>query len=309
MRANIDIDTIIKIQNDYGINALYTLYVTLPPQIAEFNVTYNGDDEIISRGVCWSTSINPTIVDYHTNDGIGDGYFVSNLTNLNPNTTYYVRAYASTNMETIYGVEISFTTYSHIELTTTKIYNVALETATCEGYINNNGGVQLTNMGVCWSTSNNPTINNNNHTNDGTSIGILISNLNGLTPDTIYYVRTFATNQFETVYGNEIKFETNGSVEVIIEHVDKISNTNAVCTSSIIDSGNQDIVMRGVCWSTSQNPIIYVNNNVTNDGTQLGTIQSSVDKLSYGETYYIRAYTISINNLIYYSNEVTYINV
>ncbi len=74
------------------------------------NVTPDGNATVTARGVCWSTSQNPTINDSHTTDGTGTGSFTSNLTNLTANTTYYVRAYATNEKGTAYGEERSFTT-------------------------------------------------------------------------------------------------------------------------------------------------------------------------------------------------------
>ena len=73
-------------------------------------ITYYGDDEITARGVCWSTSQNPTINDNKTTDGNGIGLYFSNLSNLSDNTTYYVRAYATNEKGTSYGEQKSFTT-------------------------------------------------------------------------------------------------------------------------------------------------------------------------------------------------------
>ena len=74
------------------------------------NVTFDGGSSVIARGVCWSTSHNPTIGNSHTSNGTGIGYFTSNLTGLSPNTTYYVRAYATNILGTAYGNEVPFTT-------------------------------------------------------------------------------------------------------------------------------------------------------------------------------------------------------
>lgn len=66
---------------------------------------------IIARGVCWSTSPNPTIdLPSKTNDGTGTGVFISQISGLSPSTTYHVRAYASNAAGTAYGKDISFTT-------------------------------------------------------------------------------------------------------------------------------------------------------------------------------------------------------
>ena len=73
------------------------------------NVTDDGGSMVTDRGVCWSTSQNPTIADNHTSDGTGVGSFTSSLTGLTAGTTYYVRAYAVNSVGTAYGNEISFT--------------------------------------------------------------------------------------------------------------------------------------------------------------------------------------------------------
>ena len=74
------------------------------------NVTYDGNTTVTARGVCWNTTGTPTTSDAHTTDGSGTGAFTSNITGLQPGTTYYVRAYATNSMGTVYGNEVSFTT-------------------------------------------------------------------------------------------------------------------------------------------------------------------------------------------------------
>lgn len=73
-------------------------------------VTCNGNVTISARGVCWSTSPNPTIAQPHTTDGQGAGSFTSTLTGLSANTTYYVKAYAQSGSDIVYGAEMNFTT-------------------------------------------------------------------------------------------------------------------------------------------------------------------------------------------------------
>lgn len=75
------------------------------------NITDDGGSSITQRGVVWSTSPNPTTSDNITEDGIGIGSYTSNLSGLDPSTTYYLRAYATNSVGTSYGNEISFTTY------------------------------------------------------------------------------------------------------------------------------------------------------------------------------------------------------
>jgi len=73
-------------------------------------VTSDGNTTVTARGVCWSTSPNPTLSDSYTTDGTGLGAFTSSINGLTANTTYYVRAYATNSVGTVYGNEESFTT-------------------------------------------------------------------------------------------------------------------------------------------------------------------------------------------------------
>ena len=74
------------------------------------NVTSNGHDEIIARGVCWSTNNPPTIADSHTTDGLGLGEYTSTVSGLVPNTTYYLCAYVTNVVGTAYGEVMTVTT-------------------------------------------------------------------------------------------------------------------------------------------------------------------------------------------------------
>lgn len=84
--------------------------ITKNTAISGGNITSDGGVPITARGVCWSTNELPTIADKKTTDGTGDGKFSSNLSDLTPETTYYVRAYASNSNGTAYGNVISFIT-------------------------------------------------------------------------------------------------------------------------------------------------------------------------------------------------------
>ena len=69
-----------------------------------------GVSNILRKGICWKTSTGPTIADARTDEGTGFSAFTSLMTNLIPNTTYYVRAYSTSEAGTTYGNELSFTT-------------------------------------------------------------------------------------------------------------------------------------------------------------------------------------------------------
>ena len=84
--------------------------ITATTAVTGGNITDDGGSAVTARGVCWSTSHNPTISDNHTDDGEGMGSFTSSLTGLTAGTTYFVRAYATNGNGTKYGEEVSFST-------------------------------------------------------------------------------------------------------------------------------------------------------------------------------------------------------
>ena len=77
------------------------------------NVTYDGNHTVTERGICWSTSHNPDINGSHISSGTGTGSFTCSINNLEPETQYYVRAYATNSFGTNYGNELSFTTAAY----------------------------------------------------------------------------------------------------------------------------------------------------------------------------------------------------
>ena len=167
------------------------------------NVTSDGGAAVTARGVCWSTSHNPTLSDSHTADGTGTGSFTSNITGLTATNTYYVRAYATNSVGTAYGNEITVTTVAGLPtVTTTTVSGITDTSAVSGGNVTSDGGAAVTARGVCWSTSHNPTLSDS-HTADGTGTGSFTSNITGLTAATTYYVRAYATNTAGTAYGTE----------------------------------------------------------------------------------------------------------
>jgi len=92
-------------------------------------------------------------------------------------------------------------------LSTNEVINITSNTATSGGNISDDGNTVITERGVCWSASPVPTIENNK-SSDGTGTGNFSSEITGLTPETTYYVRAYATNETGVAYGNEVSFTT-----------------------------------------------------------------------------------------------------
>jgi len=84
--------------------------VTLTTAISGGEVTNDGRDDIIEKGVCWNIAGEPTVADSKTTNGVGTESFVSNISGLQKGSVYYVRAYATNSVGTAYGEEIVFGT-------------------------------------------------------------------------------------------------------------------------------------------------------------------------------------------------------
>ncbi len=171
------------------------------------NITSNNGATVTSRGVCYSTTQNPTTANNPQTNGSGNGAYDINITGLLANTTYYVRSYAINSAGTGYSDEISFTTgiRSLPTLTTSTANPITATTGSSGGNITSSGNDLLIAKGVCWSTSQSPTITDPK-SSDGTSTGTYVSSITGLTPNTTYYVRAYATNSVGTAYGNQVSF-------------------------------------------------------------------------------------------------------
>jgi uncharacterized protein (TIGR02145 family) len=197
-----------------GVPALTTAAITSITQTSSVsggNITSDNGAPILARGICWSTSVNPTTADNKTIDGADIGNFVSNLTGLIGNTLYYVRAYATNSVGTQYGNQVSFATSPLMPtITTTSVTSISTTTAVSGGNIISDGGGAVTVRGVCWNTSSVPTISNSK-TSNGVGLGNFISNLTGLSGGTTYYIRAYATNSAGTAYGSEINFTTSST--------------------------------------------------------------------------------------------------
>jgi hypothetical protein len=171
-------------------------------------ISNDGGSSITERGVCWSTTANPTIAANHSSDGTGVGYFNSTVSGISGcGNVYYVKAYATNATGTGYGNQVTVTSGLVATVNTLEVTNIDNYTATCGGSILDTGGCELTQKGVCWNYSPNPTTANYK-TTEGPGNSDFTSTLTNLLGNRTIYIKAYVTNSKGTTYGPEKVFTT-----------------------------------------------------------------------------------------------------
>ena len=280
--------------------------ITCTTAQANGNVTSGGGGTVTRRGVCWGTAHEPTMGDGHADNGTGTGAYTIDITGLTSNTTYYVRAYAENAAGLSYGNEVHFTTQSAQlpTVTTGEMSNITCTTAQINGNVTSDGGVAVTERGICWGTEHAPTTEET-HATSGTGTGSFSVEMTGLEPGTTYYVRAYAKNSQGTSYGNEVSFATTADKPTVAtSEVSNITHTTAQGGGNVTDDGGSEVTERGICWSTSHNPTTSDNHAISGSGT--GSFPRNMTGLTAGTIYYVRAYAQNSQGTSY-GSEVSFI--
>jgi len=207
------------------------------------NLTYAGVPTISEKGFVYSSSSSmPTTSDTKvTVTGTATGDYTYNATGLSFGTKYYVRAYATNSVNTVYGDVVEFETPSIPAVTTTSVTAYNNGGAVMGGNVTSNGGETLTARGIVYSTSNStPTVSGTNCTTQvasGTGTGLYTYNVEGLSAGTKYYVRAYATNSAGTSYGSVENFTTTNETPSTVT-----TNTGELFT---VASGTQVYFAKG----------------------------------------------------------------
>jgi hypothetical protein len=244
---------------------------------------------ISARGVVWGKNPNPNGISGRTTDGAGLGTYSSNIHGLSAGTLYYVKAYATNGVDSVFGEEVSFTTLAGMpEVVTGNITSTTPNTATVGGSVISDGDLAVTDRGVCYSTSINPTKADSKIAN-GSGTGSYLCDLIGLLPDITYHVRAYATNSYGTSYGEDRIFTTYVTLPTITSSpISNILLNTATGGGNVTSDGGTTVTERGVCWSDSHSPTVA--DNKTSDGSGTGSFSSNIIGLKANGFYYVRAY-------------------
>lgn len=244
-------------------------------------------------GICYSTSQSPTIENQKVSVSNSDE-IAHTLTGLEPSTTYYARIYAIVDGNAKYGDQETFTTQAPVEISAPKVTSITTNTAYIEGTIKT-FGLQTDETGICYSTSQMPTI-------DDTKVVLSNNNieytLNELALETTYYVRIYAKVKGEIHYGEQGTFTTTGVIKTHFTPTDIYESKITLTSPGIVG-----ITYLYVCYGTSIHPRITDFTATATTGAD-GKLHLDLDNLKKRTTYYMRAYSKNGSNIVYYDDEV-----
>lgn len=203
------------------------------------NISSNGGGEITSSGVVWSTIENPTILNNKTNENVKSGSFTSNLSDLTPATTYYLRAYATNKAGTSYGNQIVFKTLETISrptITTTSQSQVTNKSFVVSGNVTDWGGSEVFDRGIVYSKTTDPSIDNAIKVSTGSGLGAFSSYVHGVESSTTYYVKTFAINSAGISYGEQITVSTKATQSDVIKTIAKDGSGDYLTVQAAFDA-------------------------------------------------------------------------
>ncbi|MFY7829698.1 MAG: hypothetical protein ACOVQ4_21370 [Flectobacillus sp.] len=174
-------------------------------------INTQGASTITEYGHCWGLS-TPTINNQRTifTSALSQGNFTSQLRGLSNNTKYIIRAYAKNAAGVSYGKELTYITSCKTAPSVVSgiIDNISTQGAIANGLISNIGCSEVTEYGHCWSTSPNPSIQNQRTIFRQGSAGSFSSALTDLNSKTVYYIRAYAINSQGISYGNQVSIIT-----------------------------------------------------------------------------------------------------
>lgn len=279
-----------------------TMHITADSAIVVGFVVAQGDG-FTERGVCYNTSATPTIENnkvVYTAD-TPEATFNVALSGLKYATKYYARAYATSELTTVYGEEVTFTTLPVVPvLTTAAVTEITGNSVLTGGNVTISGGAEVTARGVVFGTVQNPSVDGTK-TTDGKGTGEFVSTLAGLSGNTTYYARAYATNAAGTGYGPEISFKTLVDLPVVTTAaVTAITKTSAISGGEVKSNGGGEVTARGLVYS--MNPEPTTDDTKIEGGNGMGTFVSKLADLEKFTTYHVRAYAINSAGTAYGSD-------
>ena len=261
-------------------------------------ITSDGNAQITDCGLCISDQAEPKIENSTVIkiEKTQTNILASTINSLKPSTTYYIRAFATNKIGTGYGEQISFKTLDLKSPVIKSVLatNITKNTASINVELQDDGGTQVKESGICWGTDPNLT-NDDNKTSSSFSQNKITESLANLKCNTTYYVKAYAKNDIGITYSNITSFKTSPGEPSFskIELIDKTETTLTVKVT-LNNDGGAKISETGIWWGSKALPSVPVSDNYTAysiannfDGTSF-TVK--LEYLGPNITWYIKGY-------------------
>ena len=269
-------------------------------------ITKQGEAEIEERGIYLMLNPEPSASDSTIRIDMEADSFYCTISDLKPETTYYVRAYAKSKYGEYNGakVETFKTTNGRPVLDDNKFKKIATEFTYAEFSMEiiSEGDSPITACGFCFSTDKSPTIENGDTIICGAGIGEFAGKIYDMQQQKGYYVRAYATNALGTTYsaGEGIHTILESELPTVnTKEVSTIKNGTAWVGGEVLAEGASPVTEAGVCWGTSPSPAFGNCEGAValSSGTQAFT--GTIKELRGGTSYYLRAYAKNKNGIAY----------
>ena len=255
---------------------------TYTPQNVSNTSAVCGGDVIVVQGlslteigVCWNTTGNPLPIDNRISTEVWNEPLVCTITGLEPETKYYVRAYALRGLEYYYGDEKSFTTtlnpVSNVTVHTYTPQQITAISAVCGGDTIVPPGMTLMKLGVCWNTTGNPLPSDNFISTDVWNEPFVCT-ITGLVGNTTYHVRAYALDGMQCYFGEEKVFRTEQMWNELYYYDDNPIHLALMEEHKIADSSAYPIF-----YTTSDDTYVRVSDDGVLTGRNVGSAQVTLD--------------------------------
>ena len=282
-------------------------------------VTDDGGAKVDVRGFCIGTAHNPTITNsarYYCKGGLRS--FTTYVPILVPDTYYHVRAFAMNSAGIAYGNEVHFRTKPIFSATLVPLgpYGIAIFSAEAGGYISDDGESPILEVGVCLSTTENPTINDRKFFPTSEDMMGFVCDISDLKPETLYHLRAYAITMAGVAYADDREFTTLPLPVVTTNVVSVYTQTSAEVNGILTWSGPEILGRAGICYGTSPAPTCAGGFPLEYGPTGYGReFTKTLTNLTPGTLYYVRAFVTVLKDYHYYhyddqfvvyGNEVTF---
>jgi hypothetical protein len=265
-------------------------------------IEVKGEGEIIARGIYWSAEANFVQKDSLLSSMQTDS-FVCLLSDLSPDSIYYVKAFVKNNFGVFTGGVKSFRTTSGLsEVKNLTCLEIDIFQAVFQAEVTNEGNASVTERGFCWKENELPTIEDDTLV-CSSGAGIFQGVINNLLPQTQYRIRAYSINEFGVSYSQDTTFFTKSDYPSVTLYKSAVlEKGTATINAEVLDEGQSVVVESGICWSTT-NTMPTIADQVIPVSSGKAPFTAVMENLKGGTTYYVRAYAKNQVKLSYNSGD------